>query len=70
MTQDRIDGIEEIDIRAWFCTVDLDQAEDTYRVVEGILLGRRAGVPAKKTRSDKGKSRKANGQESLIGEQA
>jgi hypothetical protein len=54
--------IDEDNIRLWFYTVDLEQAEDTYRVVDGILQGRRAGVPARKKRADAGKPRKNGSQ--------
>ena len=49
--------IEEYDIRVWFMKVDLEQARDTFRVVEGILQTRVEYQPARKKRSDAGKPR-------------
>ena len=52
--------IEEYDIRMWFCKTELVQAEDTFRVVDGILQARREAQPAvkqRKRRSDAGVSR-------------
>lgn len=57
MTQERTDSIEEIDIRYWFARVELEQALDTFRVVEGILLARKEAQPKRKTRADKGTKR-------------
>jgi hypothetical protein len=50
-------GIDEYEIRQWFMTVDLEQARDTFRVVEGILQTREQFQPKRKKRSDAGKSR-------------
>lgn len=56
-----VDGLdielEESDIRAWFKAVELDQAQDTFRVVEGILEMRAEAQPKRKRRSDAGTSR-------------
>lgn len=49
--------LEEYDVRRWFMTVDLAQAEDTYRVIEGILETRREFQPKRKRRSDAGQPR-------------
>jgi hypothetical protein len=57
MTKERLDSIEEYDIRMWFMKVDLAQAQDTFRVVEGILQTREQFQPKRKKRSDAGKSR-------------
>jgi hypothetical protein len=46
--------LEELDIRHWFCAVDLEQALDTFRVVEGILQARQEAQPKRKRRSDAG----------------
>ena len=48
---------DEFDIRKWFMTVDLEQAKDTYRVIEGIIQTREEYQPKRKKRSDAGKSR-------------
>ena len=53
--------IEEWDIRKWFCSVEFEQAEDTFRVVEGILQARREAQPVakqRKRRSDAGLKRR------------
>lgn len=55
MPEDR--PIDEMDIRIWFMKTDLDQARDTFRVVEGIIQTREQFQPARKKRSDAGKSR-------------
>lgn len=57
MTKERLNSIEEYDIRMWFMKVDLEQARDTFRVVEGILQTRVEYQPARKKRSDAGKLR-------------
>jgi hypothetical protein len=49
--------IEEYDIRRWFRTVDLVQARDTYRVVEGILETREQFQPKRAKRKDAGNKR-------------
>jgi hypothetical protein len=54
MTQDRVDSIEEYDIRRWFMSVDLTQARDTFRVVEGIIETRESMQPKRKRRKDAG----------------
>ena len=57
MTKERLDSIEEYDIRIWFMKTDLEQARDTFRVVEGILQTREEFTPKRKRRSDAGKPR-------------
>ena len=52
--------LDEYDIRKWFKIVELAQARDTFRVVEGILEMREASVPRRKKRSDAGKPRSAS----------
>lgn len=49
--------IDERDVRLWFMKTDLAQAEDTFRVVEGILETRKEFQPKRKKRSDAGQSR-------------
>ena len=44
--------LDERDVRMWFMKIELAQAEDTFRVVEGILETRRAFEPKRKKRSD------------------
>ena len=67
MTQERTDSIEEIDIRYWFARIELEQAIDTFRVVEGILLARKEAQPKRKRRSDAGQSRdKDRGSQGLL----
>lgn len=46
--------LDERDVRLWFMKTELAQAEDTFRVVEGILETRRAFEPKRKKRSDAG----------------
>ena len=46
--------LDEMDIRQWFKTVDIEQARDTFRVVEGILEMRGTG---RKRRKDAGAKR-------------
>jgi hypothetical protein len=50
-------AIEEFDIRLWFVKTDLEQALDTFRVVEGILQARQEAQPARKRRRDAGVKR-------------
>jgi|HubBroStandDraft_3_1064219.scaffolds.fasta_scaffold373351_2 hypothetical protein len=59
MADDR--EIDERDVRIWFMKADLDQAKDTFRVIEGIIQTREEYQPKRKKRSDAGKSR--DGQE-------
>jgi hypothetical protein len=54
---------DEFNIRTWFKTVDLDQARDTFRVVEGILEMRGS---QRRRRKDAGKPRN-DGNQPLIG---
>lgn len=49
--------IDERYVRMWFMKTELAQAEDTYRVVEGILETRRTFQPKRKQRSDAGTKR-------------
>jgi hypothetical protein len=49
--------LDEYDIRRWFMATELDQARDTFRVVEGIIETRTAMTPKRQRRSDAGKSR-------------
>lgn len=49
--------IDERDVRVWFMKADLEQALDTYRVIEGILETRKEFQPKRKRRSDAGQSR-------------
>jgi hypothetical protein len=57
MPERTIAEMDERDVRTWFMKVDLAQARDTYRVVEGILETREQFQPKRKQRSDKGKVR-------------
>lgn len=63
MTKERLDSIEEYDIRQWFMHIDLAQAEDTFRVVEGIIETREQMQPKRKRRSDAGEKRATNEQQ-------
>ncbi len=49
--------IDERDIRLWFMKTDLEQAEDTFRVVEGIIETRKQFQPKRKPRADAGQKR-------------
>jgi len=52
--------MDEMDVRMWFAKIPLEQARDTYRVVEGILQVRMEAQPEprkRKKRSDSGLSR-------------
>ena len=53
-------NIEEYDIRVWFIKTDLVQAEDTFRVVQGILEARREAQPKRARRKDAGTKRPSN----------
>jgi hypothetical protein len=55
MPEDR--EIDERDIRVWFMKTDLEQAQDTFRVVEGIIQTREQFQPKRKKRSDAGQTR-------------
>lgn len=46
--------IDEFDIRQWFMHVELAQAQDTFRVVRGIIEAREQLQPKRKRRSDAG----------------
>jgi hypothetical protein len=59
-------ALDEADIRQWFKTVELAQARDTFRVVEGILEMREASKPKRVRRKDAGKPRN-DGNIPLIG---
>jgi hypothetical protein len=57
-TQDGLEiELEEYDIRRWFVAVPLEQAQDTFRVVEGIIQMRTEAKPARKPRRDAGVSK-------------
>ena len=47
--------LDEFAVREWFKTVDIEQARDTFRVVEGILEMR--SVPKRARRKDAGTKR-------------
>jgi hypothetical protein len=47
--------VDEMIVRQWFKQVDIEQARDTFRVVEGILEMR--GESKRKRRSDAGTTR-------------
>jgi hypothetical protein len=49
--------LDELDIRRWFVSVDLEQARDTLNVCRGIVETRMEAQPKRKPRSDKGQSR-------------
>lgn len=51
--------VGEHDVRQWFTKVSLEQARDTYRVVEGIIETRQAMQPKRARRKDAGKPRPA-----------
>ena len=61
MTITTTDGLtielEEYDIRRWFMAVELAQAQDTFRVVEGIIQARSEAQPVRKRRRDAGTKR-------------
>ena len=61
MTIETKDGLtielDEYDVRRWFMAVDLEQAQDTFRVVEGIIETRQAMQPKRARRKDAGKPR-------------
>lgn len=46
--------LDEHEIRRWFMAADLEQARDTFRVVEGIIETRTEMQPKRKRRSDAG----------------
>jgi hypothetical protein len=52
--KDSMMHVEEHHVREWFKTVDIEQARDTFRVVEGILEMRGTG---RKRRKDAGRTR-------------
>lgn len=47
-------AIDEFDIRQWFKTCELEQANDTFKVVEGILEMRNEAKPQRRRRKDAG----------------
>ena len=49
--------LEEYDIRRWFMAAELEQAIDTFRVVEGIIETRQSMQPKRARRKDAGKPR-------------
>jgi hypothetical protein len=57
MTKERLDSIEEYDIRQWFMHTELGQAADTLRVCQGIIETREALAPKRKKRLDAGQQR-------------
>ena len=52
--------MDEMDVREWFKTTELEQARDTFRVVEGILEMRGTG---RKRRKDAGTKREPSHQQ-------
>jgi hypothetical protein len=50
-------NLDEYDIRQWFIHTELEQAQDTFRVVEGIMEARSVDQPKRKRRSDAGQKR-------------
>lgn len=58
--------IDEFQIRLWFMKVDLEQARDTFRVVEGIIQTREQFQPKRKTRSDAVSRRDAKQAEQIL----
>jgi hypothetical protein len=65
MAERTIADMDERDVRVWFMKTDLEQARDTFRVVEGIIQTREQFQTKRKTRSDAGKKRD-DGQETLV----
>lgn len=60
--------IDEMDVREWFKHVDLEQARDTFRVVEGILEMRsERSASGRRRRKDAGKPRDPKESLPLIG---
>lgn len=54
----RKEWIDEMDVREWFKTADIEQARDTFRVVEGILEMRaERSATGRRRRKDAGKPR-------------
>jgi hypothetical protein len=49
--------LEEYDIRRWFIAVPLEEASDTFKVLEGILEARTLAQPTRKRRRDAGTTR-------------
>lgn len=49
--------LDEYEIRRWFMAVDIEQARDTFRVVEGIIETRLEMQPKRMRRSDAGTKR-------------
>jgi hypothetical protein len=62
------DGYEmdERDVRLWFMKTELEQAEDTFRVVEGIIQTRKEFQPKRKRRSDADKPKSRRAEEGLL----
>lgn len=51
--------LDEYDVRRWFMAAPLEDARDTFRVVEDIIATRTELQPARRKRSDVGQPRKA-----------
>lgn len=49
--------LDEYEIRRWFMAAELEQARDTFRVVEGIIETRMEMQPKRARRSDAGTKR-------------
>lgn len=58
--------MDEMDVREWFKTVDVEQARDTFRVVEGILEMRGT---ARKRRKDTGTKKPKSEQDTFYPDQ-
>lgn len=54
--------LDEYDVRRWFMAAPLEEARDTFRVVEGIIETRTAMQPKRARRSDAGKPRETEQQ--------
>ena len=59
LTVAEFERLEEHDVRIWFMKTELEQAEDTFRVVQGIIETRKQFQPKRKRRSDAGVKRDA-----------
>ena len=55
----KLAALDEYDIRRWFMAAELEQAADTFRVVEGIIETRQAMQPKRARRKDAGVKRAA-----------
>lgn len=54
--------LDEWQIRRWFMAAPIEEARDTFRVVEGIIETRTEMQPKRQRRSDAGKPRTASDQ--------